>query len=269
MSKKILINILFFVGLYSQTINVTVLESYLTGNEKPQIIIYFFSDDSCFSKINFKNSGLELKSIKSTEHRFTTDLNKFKPVPEKITGYIYTSSDNETFNLADSFEVEHNFDIKEANENQDGFLKMCCLGSTIIGLPYPALIQLNKKNYFGINKEIALLTIKGSGYNYPAGYFALDYTYIFNAPTKNILRFGYKHLFELPVFEYISPGVNGITDFKGNNGIAGELSFGILKISDVFTLYSRYRYNYIPKKNDKCFHEITIGLYSSFFSLNL
>jgi hypothetical protein len=85
----------------------------------------------------------------------------------------------------------------------------------------------------------------------------------------NYLRTGYKQIFEPGFIEYVSPGVKVFTNFAGNNGISPEISFGLFRMLDSFTVYARYRYNIKPGDSSANFNEISIGLYSSFFSLYL
>ncbi|MBZ0199112.1 MAG: hypothetical protein K8H86_04535, partial [Ignavibacteriaceae bacterium] len=103
---------------------------------------------------------------------------------------------------------------------------------------------------------------------YPMGYFSAEYSYIINAPVRNFLRVGYKHIIEIPVFEYIAPGLNGFTNFKGFNGISPEVSLGLFRAFNAFTVYTRYRFNAMPGQKGSEFHEFSIGLYTNFFSLN-
>jgi hypothetical protein len=110
-----------------------------------------------------------------------------------------------------------------------------------------------------------LLTFRGS-YKYPSGYIAAEYSHIFGAPQKNFLRLGYKHIMEIPGIEYVSPGLNVFTNFSGFNGVSPELSVGLFKIFNTFTVYTRYRFNFKPGETESNFHEFSIGLYSSFFS---
>ena len=86
---------------------------------------------------------------------------------------------------------------------------------------------------------------------------------------KNYLRAGYKQLYEIPYVEYLSPGVSLYTNFLGNNGIGLETSIGLFTIVDTFTLYTRYRFNIKMGDTPGNFHEISLGLYSSFFSFYL
>jgi hypothetical protein len=86
---------------------------------------------------------------------------------------------------------------------------------------------------------------------------------------RNYFRIGYKHLIDIPGIEYVSPGINGFTNFQGFNGISPEVSLGLFKILNTFTLYTRYRYNAKPGDSGSGFHEISIGLYSGFFAIYL
>ena len=128
---------------------------------------------------------------------------------------------------------------------------------------------MNGDSHFSLVKEMPLLTFFSSGYNYPSTYISLEYAHVFDAPIKNFLRLGYKKIIQLPVIEYMSPGVNLFTDFLGLNGISPEISIGWFKVYNVFTVYSKYRYNYKPGGSNADFQEITVGLYSNFFSINL
>jgi hypothetical protein len=105
--------------------------------------------------------------------------------------------------------------------------------------------------------------------NYPSGYISLEYTYIFNAEDQNYLRLGFKKIFEIPHTEYIAPGISLYSNFNVNHGISPELSIGLFTIEDTFTFYARYRYNIKLSTQGTNFHEVTIGLYSGFFSFYL
>src|SRR3989304_4588100 len=124
-----------------------------------------------------------------------------------------------------------------------------------------------ENQYFSLTKEIPLIFLKSSGYNYPTGYFSVEYSHIINAPARNFFRTGYKHIIEIPGLEYVSPGLNYVTNFKGYNGISPEISLGLFKIFNTFTVYSRYRFSAKPGDPGSEFHEISLGLYSGFFAI--
>jgi hypothetical protein len=136
-------------------------------------------------------------------------------------------------------------------------------------LPYPDLIIQNNKNHFALSKDIPIISFRSSSINYPASYISVEYTYIFDAEKNNLLRAGYKRIYEIDYIEFLAPGLSAYTNFFGNNGMGFELSAGLFTIEDTFTLYSRYRYNLKPGDSSGNFHELSIGLYSGLFSIYL
>jgi hypothetical protein len=144
-----------------------------------------------------------------------------------------------------------------------------CLGGLIFLLPSPGIVIMNNENYLTISKEIPIITFYSRGRNYPSSYLGIEYAHIFNAPKKNFLRVGYKNIYEISLGEFISPGLNIYTDFLGFNGISPELTWGMFRSGQIFTIYTRYRFNFQPSNSFYNFHEISIGLFSHFFSLNL
>jgi hypothetical protein len=136
-------------------------------------------------------------------------------------------------------------------------------------VPAPVYVKAKDKDYFSLTKEIPMFFIRSRGYQYPTGYFSAEYSHIFNAQVKNYFRLGYKHIIEIPWIEYISPGFNGFTNFKGFNGISPEVSLGLFRIANTFTFYTRYRFNAKPSEAGSEFHEFNIGLYSGFFAFYL
>jgi hypothetical protein len=166
-----------------------------------------------------------------------------------------------------SEQYEFELPVEPKVEGESNLLLLCLFGATVFVVPSPTYVIEKSEDYFSLTKEIPLISIRGTGYKYPTGYFSAEYSYIFNAPVKNFLRIGYKHLIEIPGIEYLSPGINGFTNFNGFNGISPEVSLGLFKIVNTFTVYARYRFNFKPSDKGSEFHEFSIGLYSSFFSL--
>jgi len=148
-------------------------------------------------------------------------------------------------------------------------VQLCLFGGAIFLLPYPDLIIHDGYGYFALTKDIPILSFRSSNINYPSAYLSLEYTYIFESEQNNILRAAYKRIFEIDYLEFIAPAISAYTNFSGNNGIGIELSAGLFTIEDTFTLYSRYRYNLKPGDSSGNFHEISVGLYSGFFSIYL
>ena len=148
-------------------------------------------------------------------------------------------------------------------------LTVCCFGGVIFGLPAPTAVFYDGETKWAISKEIPLLSYYTSGFNYPAHYLSFEYQYVSDIPNNHLYRLGYKYIKTLPLIEYLSAGANVFTDLKGNSGISPEFTVGVYKFYNVFTVYTRYRYNFEFDDSNYKFHEVSIGLYSNFFSLNL
>src|SRR3990170_3625444 len=119
-----------------------------------------------------------------------------------------------------------------------------------------------KTNYFTITVEGA----RGNSYTSEKDEFEIPKEIIVEGGS-NFFRTGYKHIIAIPGLEYVSPGLNYVTNFKGYNGISPEISLGLFKIFNTFTVYSRYRFSAKPGDPGSEFHEISLGLYSGFFAI--
>jgi hypothetical protein len=262
----------FSVALYAQeeadTVEVDLIDSFVTPEVPHTFMLSFFTSTPAKSKVIIENSYVYTVSTELTEsHKINIDLSdlsfKAKDVPfvilvEDSSGHRYTSE-------------KYEFELPEEPKIEGGsnFLLLCLFGATVFALPSPVYVLEKSKDYFSLTKEIPIISLRGSGYRYPNGYFSAEYSHIFNAPVKNFLRIGYKHIIPVPGIEYISPGINGFTNFTGFNGISPEISIGLFRIVNTFTLCARYRFNAKPGESGSEFHEFILGLYSSFFSLYL
>ena len=274
MKIKILfvITLMFIVSAFvraqedSDSVEVYLIDSFVTPEVPHTFMLSFFTSVPAKSKVIIANSYSYEVSTKLTEsHKINIDISdlrfKEKNVPfviqvEDSAGRQYTSETYE-FELPEEPKVE----------GGSNFLLLCVFGAAVFGLPSPVYVKENSEDYFSLTKEVPLVSIRGSSYRYPVGYFSVEYSHIFNAPVKNFFRVGYKHIIEVPGIEYIAPGINGFTNFNGFNGISPELSVGLFRIINTFTVYARYRFNAKPGEKASEFHEFSIGLYSSFFSL--
>jgi hypothetical protein len=215
-------------------------------------------------KINGKDEIL-ISSEPTDNHKIQLDLTNFK-LKEKGNYFVIIVED-ENGNTYSSEKDEFAIPKEIIVEGGSNFLTFCLFGGIVFTLLSPAFVVTKENQYFSLTKEIPLIFLRSSSYNYPRAYFSIEYSHVFNAPIRNYFRTGYKHIIEIPGIEYISPGLDYVTNFNGYNGISPEISFGLFKIFNTFTVYSRYRFNAKPAEAGSEFHEFSIGLYSGFFAI--
>lgn len=268
--KKILFLFYLLISCLAQNVvDVSLIDSYIKPEQPQKLILFFYTSESVKSKILINDKyDLVISDSLKDEHKFEYEISNMTLTDNILSCKIYLAFNEKEYFMADSFQVKTNYEIKGLEDNSYNLFKMCCLGGTVFGMPNPSLVIMNGKNYLSLSKEIALFTFYSNSYKYPAGYVALGYTFIDKSELKHLMRVGYKHIIDLPIIEYISLGFNFFTDFKGHYGVGGEVALGLFKISNQFTIYGQYRYNYLIKNSKSHFHEISIGLYSSFFSIN-
>ena len=280
--KRLLIQIAFLIFLVNyycnaqeytwdeEGIEVYLIDAYVKQEIPHQFVLSFFTSDSCFSRVMIDGQYEYLVSeTLSDEHKTEIELTGLKFDSVTVPFEIYVKANNGKEYVSENYELLLPFKNEIDFNNSPGLFEVCCFGGIIFGIPSPTFISRDGNNHFGLTKEIPLISYYAVGYNYPAGYLSIEYEYIFNADIKHFLRFGYKHIFQLPVIEYVSPGAGAMSNLVGFNGVSAEISIGIVKIYNVFTLFTKYRYNIQPGNSNNDFHELSIGLYSNFFSLNL
>ena len=274
-SMKLLI--ILFIGLSvasvlaqseTDSIEVYLIDGYVKPEPPLKVVLSFFTSDIAksvvvidgrySSPVSDEFTDMHKAEINLTDLNFNEKMVPFVIITENESGKTFTS---ETFDFDLPFEPE----IKGGSD----FVQLCLFGAAIFLLPYPNYVIQNGQGSFSLTKEIPLVSFRSSNLNYPAGFLSLEYSYIFDAAERNYLRAGYKKIYELPHLKYLSPGVTLYTNFLGNNGIGLELSAGLFTIVDTFTFYARYRYNIKPGDSSSNFHEMSLGLYSGFFSFYL
>jgi hypothetical protein len=275
--KKLFVLFLFLMGLHctliAQTdsvgIEITIIDSYITPELPHTFVLSFFTSDSCTSTLKLGGKYTYKVSEKPTDsHKIEVDLSNLK-FDSLLIHYTITVTGKNKKESLQSFETILSDESLLVKNRDLNLFNICCLGGTIFGLPSPTYVIMNGKSYFALSKEIPLFSFYSGGYNYPSSYIGIEYKYIPKFEAKHQLGLGYKLVFQLPVIEYITPGVNYFTNFLGNYGLSFETSIGLFRFYNVFTFYTRYRYNQFIGDEKSHFHEISIGLYSNFFSLNL
>lgn len=250
-------------------IEINLIDSYVTPEPPHKFILSFFTDDSCKSKVIVdKDKEFIVSDFYTDSHRAEIDITglKFDSAEVRFRILVYDRSNNEF--QSEIYDLILPFHDESLPGSSSSFFTLCCIGGIIFGMPSPGIVISKDKNYFTLSKEIPLYSFYGIGYNYPISYIGFEYSYVFNAPVKSYLRLGYKYLFQPGVIEYISAGLDVTSNFKGFNALSPELSIGLFRLFNVFTVSARYRYNYQPEKAERNFHEVHLYLYSNFFSFN-
>lgn len=273
--KTILFSLIIAVQINAQTdtttsaVEIFIIDSYITPEIPNKFVLSFFTGDSSTSKlIIMDNKIFDVSKTLSENHKIELELNKLN-LDSAMFKYVVVAYDRKGHETrSEVYHVELPQGLIISDEQDVGIFRIC-LGGIVFAIPSPAYLWFNNEHHWSISKEIPLFSFYSVGYNYPSGYLGVEYSYVFDSERKNFLRVGYKHIIQVPEIKYISPGLNYFTDFSGYNGLSAELSIGLFQIQNVFTFYTRYRYNFQLQNNGTGFHEFSIGLFSNFFSLNL
>jgi len=250
-----------------ENVEIIVMDSYVTPEYPHLLKISFFTTEKCQSEIILNKNTYSISKNWVEDHEFSLPIDdiNFEDSFVKFKIIAIDSNGNKYFNDENGFELPE-ANIIQSNDNP-GYFNLC-IGGIVYLLPSFSLAKNNDKYSFSFTKELPVAAFSKLGSSYPTSYFSLEYSYIFDFKAKNYLRIGYKYLLEPGVVEYLSFGINGVTDFKGFNGFSPEISLGLFKVSNAFTLYTRYRYNFKPKSKWN-FHDISMGIMAYFFSFHL
>lgn len=273
MNKNNLLSILVLLFITSisaqETVEIFLIDSYVTPEAPYTFVVSFFTTEMVTSKIVINASEELVVSDSLTDNhqgRFDFSSRQFDSTMIPFRIIVFDEFGNKS--VSDQYDLALPSAAIITTDDSPSFFTVCCFGGVIFGLPSPGLMLYEDKSYFSLSKEIPVISFYSSGYNYPVSYLGLEYSYTFNAPVEHVLRAGYKYIWQPEFIEYISSGINVFTNFKGKNGISPELTFGLFKVYNVFTLYTKYRFNVQPGGGNVKFHEISIGLYSNVFSIN-
>ena len=257
--------------VYSQevdSIEVYMIESYVAPKIPYNFFLSYFTSDVCKSKLIIDSKYKFPVSDELTDNHKAEIIIEDLAFKSKTVGFVIETEDS-LGRISHSEVFEFILPYEPVIKSGSSFLTLCLFGGVVFLLPSPLYVYDGKESYFSLTKEIPVISFRSKSFFYPAGFISLEYSYIFDADKKNYLRAGYKQIVEIPYIEYISPGVSFFTNFLGNNGVSPEFSLGLFTIKDSFTLYARYRFNIDLSESSYNFSEISIGLYSSFFSLYL
>ena len=275
---KIILLLLFFLLFFNENFAATaaaeadsaeiyLLDSYIAP-EKPTIFhLSFITSEPCKS-ILFLDGNYEfvISDTLTDSHAKDIDLSGHEYSSKSVPFYIIAIDSAGKKSKSDIFDLD--FPKKIKMQKESNFLLLGAFFAAQLLVPTPAYVRTNGVSYFELTKDIPLLSFRSSSIDYPSGYFGMEYSHIFNADESNFLRVGYKHFFETTLFKYISPGIDLFTNFSGFTGYSLEVSVGMFDLLNTFTVYSRYRFNSQPSFPERNFHEISIGVFSNYFSFH-
>lgn len=254
----------------TDSIEVFLIDSYVTPETPHKFILSFFTSRSCRSVLMLNNKyKFTISETYTEDHKAEIDVSSLTFDSTRAPFIILVEDSLGNTYRSEKFDVALPGEYKPKVSQAPNLLLMCCLGGIIFGLPSPTYVIMQDKNYFSLTKEIPILSFYKTSYKYPISYISVEYAHIFEAARKNYFRVGYKHIIEVPYLRYVSAGANWFTDFRGFNGVSPEVSLGLFSLYDVFTVYTKYRYNYEPNQTGADFHELSIGLYSGFFTFTV
>lgn len=276
MKRFNLLLFLFFSSLMTNivlpntdSLEIYIIDSYVTPEIPHTLILSFITTEEVKTKIVIEDMHEYLISDNYLEdHSAEIDFSKFR-FEKKFISYKIISEKRDGSEIeSEEFELILPYDQFIETKEGDNPITTVLIGLLLYSIPSPNMIFNETDKYFSLTKEIPIITFYSSGYNYPSGTLSLEYTHIYESTIDNYLRLGYKFFIPIDYIEYFSPGITGFTNFNGFNGVSAELSLGLFNIYDVFTVYSRYRYNFKPSDTDLYFHEMSLGLYSNFFTID-
>jgi len=256
-------------------IDIFVIDSYVTPEMPHKVMLTFFTSENVKAKIKFDgNDEFVVSSEYLEEHKFELLLSKLNYDSTSIPFSIEVENKKGKKVTSEEFDLylpdEYNFEIK----NNSNFLDLC-LGGILYLLPSPTLTDIGNELNYSLTMEFPIISFYNSGYNFPSSYLSLEYSYILNSDYLNetkenqhYFRAGYKYIFQTEIIKYISPGINLTSNFDNFSGISPEISCGLFKFYETFTLYTRFRYNYNLNDSREDFMELSIGLFTSSLSLN-
>lgn len=251
---------------FENQIEVFLIDAYVTPEFPNRFILSFFTSEPVKSKVLIENKyEFGISNELTDNHKTEIDITDLDFSDDQVPFVILMEDSEGIVHKSEQYDFILPYEVKVDKESN--FLLLCLFGGSVLAVPSPVFVKAKNENYFSLTKEIPLLSFRSKSFIYPMGYFSIEYSHIFKAQVKNYFRYGYKHIIEIPVLEYIAPGVNGFTNFKGYNGISPEISIGLFRAFSAFTVYTRYRFNAKPGDAGSEFHEFSVGLYSSFFTI--
>lgn len=266
----ILFTSVFSYSQEAEEVDIFIINSFVTPEVPHTFNLSFFTSEAVKASIKIDDKDeIIISDTYLEDHSAQIDFTNYKFTKGEIPYIITVEDESGKKTISEINEIILPYD--EFIETKEGSNPVTTLlfGMGLWLLPSPNLVIYQNENYFGITKEIPIVTFYSSGYAKPSANISAEYSHVYNAPITDFLRVGYKQIYYVDYIEFISSGVSTFTNFDGFNGIGAEVSLGLFNFFEAFTVYSKYRYNFQPSNTNNNFHEVSFGLYSHFFTIDL
>lgn len=247
----------------SDSVEVYLIEAFIAP-KSTKLKLTFFTSEAVKSEAVFRNKVVPVSAEYSENHQTEIDITGIEKNGDMISFFVRVENEEGTKNLSELFEV-----LAEGNTTIEGGADLtgCIIGGMVYLIPSPGYDFFKDTSGVSFGKEFPLVSFFSGGYNYPNGYISFDYRYSASAESKSRYMLGYKQIVELPYIEFLSFGFSYATDFKGKNSVVPEMSLGLFRVMNVFTIYTRAAYFLYPVNRNNDLTQVSLGLFSAFFSL--
>ena len=175
----------------SDSIEVYLIDAYSTTEIPYTFKLSFYTSEPCLSKVILENKYEYDVSTEETDlHKTEIDLSNLSFKGKTVNFVIITENES-----GDVFKSEvYDFDLPYEPEikEESNFLYLCLFGGTVFLLPYPNLVIADGNSHFSLTKDIPVISLRSRSLRYPAGYFSIEYSHIFDVSKGNYLRTGYR-----------------------------------------------------------------------------
>lgn len=252
------------------TTEIYLIESFVPVEAKTEFHLGFYTSEACKSKIIVAGKyEFPVSDILTENHKSKINISSIPTDTLFLPFVIVVENESGIISSSEQYELQ----IPAKNEvplaeSSGGEFAGCLFGAAMYAIPTIDYNFYKGKSTWGLSKELPIVSFYNRGYNFPTHYIAVEYSYVNDVMNRNLGRLGWKYIYDLSVGEFLILGINGVTDFKGYNGISPDISWGLYSFNDVYTLYARYRYSTNFSATARDCHTISLGLCTWFFSVH-
>ncbi len=251
------------------SVEVILIEAFISPEKPSQMVISFFTSEPVRSKLVFDSGEIFVVTDSLLDnHKASFDISSLRPDTTFLKFTVLVEKEDGISNHSEVFEVE--LPRKELTElaRDNTALTGCLIGGAVYLVPGFVHHYESGKSYAGFNKEFPVISFFRGGYNYPIAYLAAEYSHIPKMARKNFYSVNANLILETKYIEYISAGAGYLTDFGNIRSVNLDVSVGLFKLFNVFTVYAKTRLGF-PTGSGNSFSQQSIGLFSSFFSIQI